>query len=338
MVTQKYIARKLGVSPSLVSRALNGTADRIGAAEATVRKIRATARQLGYMPNAAARMLRGAKSQTIGVVIRDFDDPFLGRMIGELQELARRHSYALLLTGFDPETGRPGDRDSLLRFRLEALIVCGSDLCGDWLNAFLAKDIPVVQIGSDVGFPAVRRVETDDACGLELLLDYILAAGHRRLGFIGSDSGPHRRRRIILEQLVRQRGPTAVQLTAVTIPAVGNPGLRAMAELLTLDYSRRPSAVLAADDAMAIGALRAVHDAGMTVPHDLSLTGIDDIPGVALTIPALTTVRAPIGALVRAAFAMIEEEPSGCGPLRLKPELVVRESCGRFRSGTDDGF
>ncbi|MGE4565958.1 MAG: LacI family DNA-binding transcriptional regulator [Victivallaceae bacterium] len=329
MVTQKTIAEKLGISPSLVSRALAGTAGNIGASEETVRKIRETARELGYTPNAAALVLRGAKSKTIGVVIKDFGDPFLGRMISALQKEAAASGCSLLLTGFDFAARQPRDAASLLRYRPDALFIGGSDICSGWIKPFLKANIPIAQIGSDADYPGVARVETDEEAGLRKLLDYVLAAGHRKLGFIGSDNGPHRRRRLILEKELRQRRIKLGDVAFSIVTDGENVGLRAMNELLARGKARRPTAVLAADDAVAQGALRSIHNAGLTVPGDVSLTGIDDIPAAELMIPALTTIRVPIGRMVEEAFRLVfhgggEEKPP---PRRLEPKLIERESC-----------
>jgi LacI family transcriptional regulator len=329
MVTQKFIAQKLGISTSLVSRALAGTAKNIGASDETIRKIREAAAELGYAPNAAALTLRGAKSKTIGVIIKDFDDPFLGRMTGALQELARKSGYSLLLTGFDVAKRKPLDLSSLLRYRLDALIVCGSDICSSWVKSFQSRDIPVAQIGSDADCAGVSRVEMDEAAGIEFLVDFVIKSGHRRIGFIGSVAGPHLRRRHMLEAELERQGVSRRDTTMISVPESENAGLAAMKKLLAKTAKKRPTVVLAADDSMAQGALRAVYDAGLAVPHDLSLTGIDDIPAAGLMIPALTTIRSPIDRMVAAAFELVFE-PAGGGPgrvTRLAPELVVRESC-----------
>src|SRR2546430_1944796 len=102
MVTQKQIARQLRVSPSLVSRALSGSGTAIRASPRTLERIRKEAARLNYHPNPAALALRGTKTKIIGVVIRNFDDPFFGHIIGELQDLASRDQYSLLLTGSLP--------------------------------------------------------------------------------------------------------------------------------------------------------------------------------------------------------------------------------------------
>ncbi len=319
MVTQKTIAKQLGISPSLVSRALTGTAANIGASEETVRKIRETARELGYVPNAAALTLRGAKSKTIGVVIKDFDDPFLGRMTGAIQEQARKNGCSLILTGFDLSKNKPRDISSLLRFQLDALIICGSDISAAWVEEFLSRDIPVAQIGSDNDYPGVARVEVDETAGLGLLAEYLCRLGHHDIGFIGGNTGPHLRRRNILATIERN--------ITFSIASEGeNTGLRAMEKLLTKTRKKLPSVIMAADDITAQGGLRALYNAGLSVPQDVSLTGFDDIPAAGLMIPALTTIRVPIAQMVDAAFELIFKR-RGEKVILLKPELVIRESC-----------
>lgn len=321
MVTQKTIAKKLGISPSLVSRALTGTAANIGASEETVRKIRAAARELGYAPNAAALTLRGAKSKTIGVVIKDFDDPFLGRMTGAIQEQARKNGCSLILTGFDLNKNKPRDISSLLRFQLDALIICGSDISTAWVEEFTSREIPIAQIGSDSDYPGVSRVEVDETTGIKLLVDYLYRLGHHEIGFIGGNTGPHLRRRNILAASLKN------QNSVFSIAPEGeNTGLRAMEKLLNKVRKKLPTVIMAADDITAQGGLRALHNAGLTVPGDISLTGFDDIPAAGLMIPALTTIRVPVIQMVDAAFDLIFKHRYE-NVIHLKPELVERESC-----------
>ncbi len=325
MVTQKTIAEKLGISPSLVSRALSGTAANIGASEETVRKIRETANELGYVPNPAALTLRGVTAKVIGVIIKDFDDPFLGRMTDTIQERARKNGCSLNLTGFDSVNGVPHDCASLLRYRLDALIICGSDICSSWVDDFTSCDIPVAQVGVDNDYPGVIRVEVDEMAGIRMLVEYILLQGHRHLGFIGGSSGPHLRRRRMLEEVLYTKN---VASEFISVSDEDNIGIRAMNKLLQKTRKCRPTAVLAADDFTAQGGLRALYEHGLSAPRDISLTGFDDIPSAELMIPALTTIKVPVRRMVAAAFDLIAGNGTKSRRVRkLAPELVERESC-----------
>jgi LacI family transcriptional regulator len=331
MVTQKTIAKKLGVSPSLVSRALGGTAGSIGASEKTVLRIRNEAKRLNYAPNAAALTLRGAKSMTIGVVIKNFDDPFFGSMTGELQRLSNESGFSLLLTGFN--NGRNQiDTSTLLRYHLDALIICGSDTCAPWIKPFLKKGLPIVQIGSGETYSGINRVEMDEECGISLLLDYLRSLGHEDIGFIGENTHPHKRRKQIFWGLMKKMGLKASPAMTVSVEAGKKSGIIAMKTLLGKNRKNIPSAVISADDSMAQGGLRAIHDLGLSVPLDISLTGIDDIPSASLMIPSLTTIRAPVGVMVRAAFGLVVEKAAvgeNATVIKFKPEIAIRESCSK---------
>lgn len=333
MVTQKTIAKKLGVSPSLVSRALCGTAGNIGASEKTVLRIRIEAKRLNYAPNAAALTLRGSKSMTIGVVIKDFDDPFFGSMTGELQRLSHERGFSLLLTGFGSRR-KQIDTSTLLRYHLDALIICGSDTCAPWIRPFLKKGLPIVQIGSGETYPGINRVEMDEECGVKLLLDCLRSLGHKEIGFIGENTNPHKRRRQIFSGLMKKMRLKVRPALSVSVPSGKNSGIEAMKTLLQRAGRNKPSAVICADDSMAQSGLRAIHDLGLSVPDNISLTGIDDIPSASLMIPSLTTVRAPVGMMVRAAFELVIDKAAVGGKaavLKFKPEIAIRESCSKVQ-------
>lgn len=337
MVTQHDIAQKLGISRTLVSRALSGTADRIGAAAETVRLIQETAAAMGYRPDAAARTLRGASSRTIGVVIKDFEDPFFGHMIGVLQRLSRETDYTLLLAGAD--TSHPDQRfaidvDALLKYRLDGVLIGGSDLDPVCLQPLHQKQLPLVQIATSERLPRTGRVTVDQEYGFRVLVKYLCGLGHRNIGFIGDTSPSHQRRASLLRSVLTANG---VQLRDNWFQAAPghdrNAGFLAMTSLLSSCRHERPTAIIAADDDTAHSALRAVYEHRMRVPENLSLTGMDDVPAAGMMIPGLTTVRQPVADMVRAAFMMLTAAAGVPGNRRnlsdivLKPELVVRESC-----------
>ncbi len=333
MLTQKNIAKKLGVSASLVSRALCGTASKIGASEKTVHRIRHEAKRLGYAPNAAALALRGGRSMMIAVVIKDFDDPFLGTITRELQGLANKKGFSLILTGFGKGASGP-DISSLSRFNLDALIICGSDLRVDWIKPFLRKGLPCVQIGSGVSCCGLNRVEIDEDFGIEIILKYLLSLGHRNIAFIGDYTGSHMRRKKIFKNIYAKIF-RAVRPFTISVPSGRCAGIQAMKMLLRKSQKRPFTSVVAADDIMAQEALRALYDSGLSVPSDVSLSGVDDIPSARLCIPSLTTVRAPVDVMVRKAFELvIEKSLTGdmARSLKIRPELVKRESCSKVRT------
>ncbi len=337
-ITQKEIARRLGVSQALVSRALTGTSAQIAASPVTVARIRKAAAAWDYRPSAAALTLKGRSSRTLGVVIKSFDDPYLGHMIGVLQGLARREGYSLLLAGWD--AGERGDAGVELfrNYFVDGLLLCGSDYRPGSAMWYLRERKPVVQIGSGKAAAGVRQVASDEAHGLEQLVAYLVGLGHRQIALAGESTPAHERRERCLRELLARRGVTVPDDWVVR----GGDGLNAAVKRLADRDGRRPTAWMAADDATAQAILRTLHESGIRVPEDMSLTGWDDIPAARTMIPALTTVRQPVDAMVQQAFSLVTAAEGARGggangPIVIVPELVVRESCALPRTGEIQG-
>lgn len=328
-ITQKDIASRLGVSVTLVSRVLGGKAEEIGAAAKTVASIRRTAADLGYVPNATARILRGVSSRTLGVVVYDFEDPFLGALIGALQRLAHRGDHTLVLTGFEQRRENPDALRPLVKHGISGLIIVGSGGREDWLEAFLARGLPVARIGTSPG-ATHATVAVDSARGIAALLGHLSSGGIRRVGFIADALPAHQERRRLFEQQAAALGFLSRPEWGLSRSESGSAaGLQGTRELLDRG-GERPQALLAAGDAIAIGVLRALREAGLTVPGGMSVTGFDDLPLAEALTPALTTIRQPVAELAQTAFAWVAGAGlarAGTAPQVLLPgELVVRES------------
>ena len=332
IVTQQLIARKLGISQSLVSRALRGSATHIHASPDTIERIRQTAVELGYHPSAAALTLRGESSRTIVVVVRDFTDPFLGRLIGALQQTASVDGFSLILSGVGSESAGDDCR-MLFKYGVDGLIVVGGQFEPGAIPAFLQHQLPVVQIGTGRARPGVQHVAMDMESGIRMLLDHAAKAGHRSIGFLGDGTDTAQYRRSVLEaELRRRKWPKlAFAFDEASGSDAGYDGARA---LCGRGRPNAPTVVLATDDATAQTALRGFYECGWRVPADISIMGIDDLPSSARCIPALTTLRQPIDELAHEAFGRIRAaKPKMPSEVRIPPELVVRESCAAPRSG-----
>lgn len=335
-VTQKDIARRLNVSASLVSRALAGTAGDIGASAETIRKIREEAERLKYSPSAAALTLRGRSAKTIGLIVKDFEDPFFGHLVRELQRMTRGHGYSLLMTGCESGGGVGLDLASLMKYELDGLILGGSDFAPDGLDTFIARGLPVVQIGAGVTGRGVVSVSMDQPRGIALLTGYLVKLGHRDIGYIGDASDSNLRRESVVAEALKRAGAGVRKNWFVRSAAIGpEGGYEGMKQLLKGGKDSLPTAVVLADDMFALSALRACYEGGIRVPGDISLAGVDDIPFAQMMIPALTTVRQPIEKMVRAAFDFLVGSVNGDRRLNvvIEPELVIRESCSRPRAG-----
>ena len=329
-ITQKDIARRLGVSVTLVSRVLGGKGEAIGAAATTIAAIRKTADEMGYVPNATARILKGAPSRTVGVVVYDFEDPFLGAIIGALQRQAHAHEHTLVLAGFEQRRVDAQSLRPLTKHALSGLIVVGSGSDDAWLEDFRARQLPVARIGTGAS-TCHASVAVDSAGGMRALLAHLAGQGFRTAGFIADMHPAHQERLRCFATLAASHGiETRPEWQVVhdgPAPRAGYEGARAL-----LQQHRRsdlPRALVAAGDVLAIGALRALAEHGIAVPADMAVTGFDDIPFADAVTPPLTTIRQPVPAMARTAFEWVSSpRPSpGAGPLVLLPgELVVRQS------------
>ncbi len=338
MITQKDIAKRLGVSPSLVSRVLNGTAGDIGASAETMRQILEEAARLNYRPNASALTLRGTSTRTIGVIVKDFEDPFFGHVIGELQGLARTEQYSLVLTGCSSPKDLRVDMAALVKYQLDGVIVVGSDFEPKGLDAFSVKGTPVVQIGSGHRHEGIVKVVMDQEFGLEQLIAHLETIGHHDIGYIGGDTPTNLRREAIVREILKNHNLRIRQDALVRVPVHDvATGYEAMHRLLRQCGESLPTAVIAADDVIAQAALRALFEKQIRVPIDLSLAGIDDIPSARMTIPSLTTLRQPIQEMVGEAFYLATSHPGKAkaqvdGEIVIKPVLAIRESCAAPRA------
>jgi len=330
--TQKAIARKLGVSASLVSRALNGQAERIGAHPDTIQRIREEAARCGYAPNVAALSLRGGATRMLGVVVRDFADPFFGPIVGALQQLAAAQGYALVMTGGGANPDQPADLLPLHTYRLDGVILVGSYFQPQGLHAALRPGAPVVRLGEGPANDTAIQIYPSQRAGFEQLIGHLRMLGHRRIGYLGDATPTKARREAVLRQALRDAGFAVHPAWFVRVPDTEPATMLRVLPRLWMPSHRdsAPTAIIAADDVMALALLRALHETHVHVPRDLSVTGVDDIPFAHLAVPALTTLRFPVSAMAARAFHIAsghEPAPDVRHQFQACPELVVRESC-----------
>jgi LacI family transcriptional regulator len=333
-LTIEHIAALAGVSRSTVSRVVNDDPRVSPEARARVQRVIA---ERGYTPRAAARSLAGRRTGVVCLLnVRDpqallageYTVPLVQGISGACHDL----EHFLLLSIVTPNEA-PALCRRLVRGRhCDGVIVLASDAEPALLSQLVADGAPLVLIGEHPEFPQLSSVDVENARGARLAVEHLLALGHRRVATI---TGPLRAAHCA-ERLegyaaaLRDSGlPVRPELVAegdLTAPS----GEAAMARLLTV--RPRPTAVFAADDAMAAGALRTVRAAGLDVPQDVALVGFDDAPIASLTDPPLTTVRQPVQDLGAAAARLLLEQvrERAAAPVRrrLPVELVVRGSSG----------
>lgn len=327
------VAEAAGVSLSTVSRVLNRSPGTITVSEATRVRIERSADQLGFRPNPFARALRGAPTLLLGVVVRDFSDPFFAAAIETLAVEAHAHGYGVVLGHIeeDDDDGQAA-KAVFTPGHCDAVIVLGE-----------IKDHPVlVQALSDLGVPVVAAwqgdaplhfptVDVDDTTGVAIGLQHLLEMGHRRIGFVGArlpGDNPTRERSYLdfMRAHVGELPDGYVQRCANTLEG-GESALESLLRLRT-----PPTAVLCSTDLAAVGVLHAAFSRGVTVPDGLSVMGYDDLMFAAFTNPALTTLRMPVAEIVSEAVQTAIESardpsrPRGPGRSSYQPSLVVRAS------------
>lgn len=324
-VRQKDIARRLGLSTSLVSRALAGKAASIGVRPETVLQIEQTARALGYVPSAAARQLRGASGGIVGVVAADLQDPFFGPAVAEIIRQSHQAGYALSLVGFDQRGAESPDLGLMLQQDLSGLVVVGGGPL-PWIQPFLSRGLAVARIGSGRAPERVCNVAIDEAQAAAALAEHVASLGHQRVALVGANLAVHRERCRLLARALRLEG-LAVIGQAFGSAAVLEAGVEGGRHLLDDAGARPPTAILCSSDAVALGVLRELADRGLRVPKDVSVTGFDDLALARLVNPPLTTIRQPLPDLVRAALQHIAH-PHPRAPAPLRGHLIPRASTG----------
>lgn len=327
------IARRANVSTATVSRTLNQS----GPVKATTaRKVWRVVTQLNYYPNSHARALVSGRSRLIGLIVSDITNPFFPELVRAFEELASQKQYDLLLTSTDYLTTRMTTcLRRMLERKVDGVAMMTSEMDLGLIKELSKRNVPIVFMDVGQMGPRMSHVSIDYGNGIRQAVDHLVGLGHRQVGFISGPLDLHsaRTRRQAFVDGLHQHGLTVNRrmLREGTHTAEG--GEKAMGELLRL--SKGPTAVACSNDWTAIGALHAIHAAGLRVPDDISLVGFDDIPLVSYTTPALTTVRMSardVGATAfQALFRLIGEQHLEGDVYQVATRLVVRESTAKPR-------
>ncbi|MGZ4247350.1 MAG: LacI family DNA-binding transcriptional regulator [Solirubrobacteraceae bacterium] len=290
--TIRDVARHAKVGVGTVSRVLNESP--LVSDEARVR-VRKTIDELGYRPSSTARRLSLGRTQMIGVVAPFFTTrSVVERLRGVVERLRDRGEYDLLL--FDVETleqRADAFEDFAARDRVDGLLVVSLRPSDEEVARMQRDELPVVLI--DVTHPALPRVVIDDVLGGELATDYLLAKGHKRIGFVGDAPTPFR----FASSELRCHGMRAALRRAGIKPsaALQKRGPHGREEAIDLAHKLLamgdpPTAIFAASDVQAMGVLQAAEALGLRVPEDLAVIGFDDVDEA--SVLGLTTVRQPL--------------------------------------------
>jgi LacI family transcriptional regulator len=326
--TIRDVARLAGVHPSTVSRALH-RAD-VPVSAQTRQRILAAVERLEYRPSVLARGLRLRRTRTLGMLVPDITNPFFPPIIRGAEEAARERGYELVLCNTDDAPQREVASLRVLRQRqADGLLLATSRMADATVAALRRERFPFVLVNRGSRVPADPSVEVDNERAAALVVDHLVALGHRRIAHIAgplvTTTGAERAAGY-REALHAHGIPASPTLLAEGAAYSQDAGIVAAEQLLR----SRPTAIFAANDLLVLGALRAARSVGLRVPRDLSLVGVNDIPLVELIDPPITTVRVPqreMGArAARMLIALLENEPVAQRHVLLDPVLVVRGS------------
>jgi len=336
VVTMRDIAAAADVSQSTVSRVLSGAETRVPIAERTRERVIEASRQLGYRPNPLARGLRGASTNLIGAVVRDFSDPFFAEAIEALVKETMAHGYNVVLGHIHPRLEEAIPLTSVLETRhTDAVILLGDLRVHPQLLADLrGSQVPVVGLWQGTGRLEFPSADTDDRAGIRAGLQHLADLGHRRIAFVSAElPGDFWVREVAYTDFMRERFDGVPAGYVQRCPNTLAGGDAALRRLMALPEA--PTAVATSTDLLAVGVLHAAHSLGATVPEHLSVVGFDDILISSHTVPALTTSRMPTAKLVNYAVDLAvtlsrdPEAPREPSLQIFEPDLVVRDSTAR---------
>jgi LacI family transcriptional regulator len=319
-VKQKQIAEKLGVSITLVSRVLSGKAAEIGIAPATIERVMTTAKEMGYTPNAAALSLKGKPTRTIGVAVYDFNDPFFGALIKEIQIHAHKNEYSLILAGFLNRSPNTQDLHALHKHAIDGLILLGSETNSSWLSEF--SHLPIARIGHGAPSEKSIRISPDEPHAAKQLITHLAQRGIQTATFLSTKADAHRLRGRALHEAARTAG---IAITEYQAPKLYGFAAGHESVIQLIGAAPLSDALICATDQIAIGALRALKESNRTVPGSIVVTGFDDLDIAREFTPALTTIRQPLSTMVEQAFDAIIH-PSEPQIHLITGTLVVRQS------------
>ena len=327
------VARRAGVSTATVSRTINNPSM---VDPKTAKRVWKAVEELRYYPNSQARSLVSGRSRLLGLIVSDITNPFFPELIKGFEDVAIRHGYEILISSTDYDSGRMSICvRRMLERKVEGVAIMTSEMDTRLVDQLAHRNVPMVFLDVGPAGEGITHVVVDYAMGINEAVEHLLALGHRRIGFISGPLGlksARIRRSAFLRSLSRYGIDEDKSLVDEGDHTVDG-GFSAMNR--RLESNAGPTAMLASNDLTAIGMMRAVRRAGLSVPRDISVVGFDDIRLAEFTEPPLTTVRLSRTDLAQHAFRALlhglEEQSTGLPEGKLETHLVIRESTCQVR-------
>lgn len=334
--TQVDVARRAGVSRATVSYVLNGVTDgRVPISDETRQRVQEAIEALGYEPDARAQALRSGSTKTIALIIPDLRNPHFCEYATGIEEAARASGYHLLLssTTLNDEYAVDIFKD-LARRRFDGLILASSFILeSDEAKATLARirkrGLPIVELSENYGIDSAAADYRD---ATREVMSYLLSLGHRKIGLIYGVGG-HELAEDRLQPYRASLDDAGISFDSDLVMECGptiEDGYQAARKLL--ERTPRPTTIIAINDLLAMGSLRAAADLGLRVPNELSVVGYDDIPMANYLVPRLTTVTKDAHTLGMRAFeillARMQNPELPLQKIQGSAKVIIRESTG----------
>ncbi len=331
MPTIRNVAERAGVAPITVSRVIN---DSGYVSEETRARVEAAIAELRYVPNTLARSLRSRKTGLLALIVTDITNPFFTTIARGVEDVANEHGFSVILCNTDENEDKQIDYLTvLLQKRVDGFLFVPARSTPESVQLIQRQNVPVVVIDRQISGVEVDVVRGDSEQGAYELVNLLLSLGHRRIGML---SGP-------------ETISTAAQRVAGYRRALAEAGVDRDAALVycgaytqeggyqttqqALSATPRPSALFAANNFIAMGAFRALREAGLSVPEDVALVCFDEAPQSAMIEPFLTVAAQPAYEMGRQATDLLLARLSGealqaCQEIVFPVEIIARKSCG----------
>ena len=327
----KDVAARAEVHPSTVSRVMNPST-RSMVSKSVAERIMQIAGDMGYERSPLASGLRTGRSFTIGVIIPDLTNPVFPPIVRGIERTLSAAGYIAILA--DSDNSQKGERaifDSLKSRHIDGLILATAHLDDPVVRDCVDEQMPVVLVNRTIDSHDVTEIINNDELGIQLAVSHLLELGHRKIAFLGGplDTSTGRDRYRAFQALAENgQFEMDADLCAICGAFTAAAGYTGMSGIL--DMNKAFTAVVAANDLLALGCFDALNEHGLSCPEDVSVTGFNDMPFVDRLSPSLTSLHIPLDELgVKAANALLDEIREGeCQKktVRLDPELVIRGS------------
>jgi len=328
VVTMDDVASRAGVSTSTVSHVLNGTRK---VSPATVQAVQRAIQALGYIPNTLARSLARSSTNTLGVAISALSNHYFSETVHAIETECAKHGYMMLFvdTHDDPEQ-ELRVVTALHHRRVDGIVLAPSN--GSMALAYLqANEIPAVLVDRMMS-EHFDQVGVENAQPTQALIEHLIAHGHRRIGFIAGRAGFSTTDERVAGYKAALQAAGLVFDPQLLVDGGSNtePARQATVQLLAL--AAPPTAIMAGNNLMTLGAMQALREAQIEVPGQMALVGFDDFDWADLFVPRLSLIAQPVKALGARAVELLLQRIAAPGAppqsVRLAPTLQLRNSCG----------